>query len=183
MYEIDAALTHAINAMAGQSVIGDFVMLSLTKFGVPVMVIAVALQWWRRRDRQHMRYVIVVSGCAFLLGLGFNQLILLFIQRARPYEAGITRLLIEPTIDFSFPSDHSTAAFAIAAAFLAYGSKRVGAAFLIASVLVCVSRVYVGTHYVSDIIGGAFVGTVAALAVGAVYREGSRADRLITDIL
>jgi undecaprenyl-diphosphatase len=183
MHQIDAHLTHAINALAGRSVSGDLIMMALTRFGVPVMVLAVALQWWRRHDRQHTRHVAVVAGCSFLLGLGVNQIILLFIQRARPYETGITRLLIEPTVDFSFPSDHSTAAFAIAAAFLLYGSRRVGLAFLAAAVLICLSRIYVGTHYVSDVLGGALVGTVACLSVGAAYREGSRADRLITGIL
>lgn len=183
MYEVDAASTHAINGLAGQSAIGDLVMLSLTIFGVPLMVLWVALQWWRKADRSSNRHIVVTAGFSFLLGLGMNQVILLFIQRARPYETGVTRLLINRTADFSFPSDHSTAAFAIAAAFLLHGSRFAGLAFLAIAILISVSRVYVGTHFVSDAAGGALVGIIAALVVCAVYREGSRADRIITSIL
>ncbi len=183
MYDMDAALTQAINSLAGRSATLDMIMLALTSFGVPLMVAAVALQWWRHKDRMRTRHVLVSAGCAFLLGLGINQIILLFIQRARPYEAGVTHLLIAPTVDFSFPSDHSTAAFAIAATFLLHKSLRSGLAFLVVAVLVCFSRIYVGTHYFSDTIGGAVVGIAASLLVAAVYREGSRADRLITGIL
>ena len=60
---------------------------------------------------------------------------------------------------------------------------RLGFWFLAAAALVMVSRVYVGTHYVSDVLGGALTGTIAAMAVRAFYREGTRADRLITGIL
>jgi hypothetical protein len=40
--------------------------------------------------------VAIVAGLSFLLGLGLNQLILLFIHRLRPYDAGRTHLLIRP---------------------------------------------------------------------------------------
>lgn len=100
MYDIDAALTQAINSLAGRSAAGDMIMLALTSLGVPLMVLAVALQWWRRSERMHTRHILVSAGCAFLLGLGINQIILLFIQRARPYEVGVTHLLIAPTVDF-----------------------------------------------------------------------------------
>ena len=45
------------------------------------------------------------------------------------------------------------------------------------------SRVYVGTHYVSDILGGAATGVIAASLVRAFYREGTRLDRFATEIL
>jgi undecaprenyl-diphosphatase len=54
----------------------------------------------------------------------------------------------------AFPSDHTTA-----------------------------SRVYIGTHYVGDVLGGAVTGIVAAFVVRAAYREGSKLDRLVTSIL
>lgn len=45
------------------------------------------------------------------------------------------------------------------------------------------SRVLVGTHYVTDVLGGAVTGFAAAILVGALYRKGSRLDRLVTSIL
>lgn len=131
----------------------------------------------------HIRHVLVAAGFSFLLGPGLNQLILLFNHRARPYDGGVTNLLIERSANFSFPSDHATATFAIAAAFLLHGGRRAGLAFLAAACLITFSRVYIGTHYACDVLGGAMTGIIAALIVRSVYQEGTRADRLITSIL
>jgi undecaprenyl-diphosphatase len=183
MYRIDAVLTQAINGLAGTSVAIDDLVIWISTLGVPLMVLAVALQWWRRADRPHVRHAVVAAGLTFLLGLALNQFILLFIHRLRPYDDGITHLLIARSADFSFPSDHATAAFAIAAAFLLHGLRRTGLWFLAASILVMISRVYIGTHFVSDVLGGAMTAAAAALLVRALYWQGTRADRLITGIL
>ena len=94
-----------------------------------------------------------------------------------------SHLLIERSADYSFPSDHATAAFAIAAAFLLHAMPRRGTAYLAMAGLVMVSRVFVGTHYAGDVLGGALTGLLAALAVRLTYREGTRLDRFATGIL
>ncbi|WP_163540551.1 phosphatase PAP2 family protein, partial [Klebsiella pneumoniae] len=71
-----------------------------------------------------------------------NQFILLFIHRVRPYEAGVTHLLIPPTVDWSFPSDHATASLAIVAAFAMQALPRRTLALLAVAALVCLSRIY-----------------------------------------
>jgi len=108
---------------------------------------------------------------------------LLFIHRVRPYDSGVTNLLIARSGDFSFPSDHATATFAIAAAFLLHGMRRRGLGFLAAALLIAISRVYVGTHYASDVLGGALTGIIAAILIRSVYQEDTRTDRFITGIL
>jgi undecaprenyl-diphosphatase len=158
-------------------------MLAVTNYGVPILVATVALQWWTRKDRPGSRHAFVAAGLAFLIGLGLNQIILLFVSRLRPYDAGLTHLLLSPTTDPSFPSDHSTAAFAIAASLLAHGMKRRGAAYLVAASVISFSRVFVGTHYVSDVFGGALIGCVVAVAIRHLYRRDTRVDRLVTSIL
>lgn len=183
MYELDAAATHAINNLAGSSTAIDFLMIWVSAIGVPLLVLAVAGQWWRQTGQPHIRHVLVAAGLSFLLGLALNQLVLLFVHRMRPYDSGVTHLLIARSNDPSFPSDHATATFAIAAAFLLHGMRRLGLWFLAAAVLVTVSRVYIGTHYVSDVVGGALTGIIVAFLVRALYRQGTRADRLITSIL
>ena len=183
LYQLDAAATHAINGLAGTNVAVDLLMIWTSQIGVPLLVLAVAAQWWRREDRDHHRHVLVAAGLSFLFGLAVNQLILLFVHRVRPYDAGVSHLLIAPSSDPSFPSDHATATIAIAAAFLLHGIRRRGFWFLAAALIVMTSRVYVGTHYVSDVLGGALTGIVAAVLVRRLYWEGTRVDRLVTRIL
>lgn len=183
MYELDAALTKAINSLAGTSPVLDSLMIWVSTIGVPALVIAVAAQWWRSGDRNYIRHGLVAAGLTFLLGLALNQLVLLFVHRIRPYDAGVSHLLITRSADPSFPSDHATASIAIAAAFLLQGMRRTGLWFLAAAALVMVSRVYIGTHYVSDVLGGAATAIIAAMLVRGLYRKGTRVDRMITGIL
>jgi undecaprenyl-diphosphatase len=182
MDNLDATVTHFINNLAGVSATFDALMIWISAVGVPLLVLAVAGQWWVRNERAHTRHILIATGCSFLAGLALNQCILLFVHRMRPYEAGLTHLLIAPSPDFSFPSDHATASFAIAAGFLLHGCSRRGLGFLVAALLVAFSRVYIGTHYVSDVLGGAATAILAATLVRLCYREGSRLDGLLTRI-
>ncbi|HJP69606.1 MAG TPA: phosphatase PAP2 family protein [Sphingomicrobium sp.] len=183
MYGLDVTVTQAINGLVGKSAFIDLLMIWISKVGVPVLVAAVAFQWWRRTNRLHVRHVLVASGASFLLGLAFNQLVLLFVHRVRPYDAGITHLLVAKNADPSFPSDHATASIAIATAFLVGGLRRTGFCFLLAAALLMISRVYIGIHYASDVVGGAVTGSIAATLVVALYREGTLLDRALTRIL
>lgn len=180
---MDQALTRWINGPAGGDPVLDAFMVAASQYGVPLLVLLVVLHWWSRQERFRLRHTCVAAGLSFLIGLGMNQIILLFVHRVRPYDAGLSHLIIERSADWSFPSDHATATFAIAAAFLAHGRGWRGLAFLIAAVLVSVSRVYVGTHYASDVVGGAVTGIFAAVLVRAFYREHTAVDRFVTRTL
>lgn len=183
MFQIDAAATAWMNTWAGQAPAIDLVMIAISTAGVPLLVLAVVSQWWLPHADPAVRHVLIAAGLSFLVGLGINQIILLFVQRARPYEAHVTHLIIDRTVDFSFPSDHATASFAIAAAFLVHGLSRRGLFFLAAAMLIGLSRVYLGTHYVSDILGGAATGFLAAALIRIAYRPNTQLDLLITGIL
>ncbi|MFS8049951.1 phosphatase PAP2 family protein [Rhizobium sp. BR 314] len=91
--------------------------------------------------------------------------------------------MIERSTDPCFPSNHVTASFAIAAAFLLHNRPRQGSLFLLVALLVSFSRVYLGTHYVSDTVGGALTATLAAALVGSLYRPETRFGRFLTNIL
>src|SRR5260370_8814940 len=129
MYEFDAAVTHAINGLAERSAAVDFLMIWISAIGVPLLVLAVAGQWWRRTDRPHTRHVLIAAGFSFLLGLALNQIILLFIHRIRPYDGGVTHLLIARSAHPSFPSDHATPTFATPPPFLRPAIRPSGRAF------------------------------------------------------
>lgn len=179
---MDAAVTQWINSFAGQSVVLDQIMIGVTTFGVPLMVLLVVLQWWPKKPRDYMRHTCAAAGFSFLLGLGIAQIMLLFIHRIRPYDVGISHLIIAPTADWSFPSDHAIASLSIVFAFALQGLRRWATIFLALAALVCFSRIYVGMHYASDILGGAAVALIAALIVKTVYRQNTKLDRFIINI-
>ncbi len=163
--DIDLFLTRHINSPAGHHPVVDKLMIVATEFTVPIMVLAVATRWWSRIEREEERILAVEAGLTFLTGLLINQAILLFVSRIRPYELGITHLIVLPSADPSFPSDHASASVAIVAAMWLNHHARRAILFAIPAALLIVSRVYVGTHYVSDVIGGAGTAIVAAMLV------------------
>jgi undecaprenyl-diphosphatase len=124
-----------------------------------------------------------INGLSGQNGLADQVMVLVSSVGVRPYDGGITHLLVERSADPSFPSDHATAAFAIAAAFLFHGMERRGLAFLSAAILVAFSRIYIGTHYVSDVLGGVLIGILAAGTIFVLYKPGTRVDRMVTGIL
>lgn len=182
MSDIDVTVTRLINGIAGQNPFLDTVMIWISAAGIPLLVLAVACQWGAKADRQGTRHVLVQAGLAFFLGLGFNQIILLFVDRVRPYAAGVSDLLIAPSADPSFPSDHATAAFAIAVTFAVSNMPKRAVWFGLAALTVAISRVYIGTHYASDVLGGALTGAIAGALLPSLYARGTRIDRFITGI-
>ncbi len=182
MQEFDAILTRLINGLAGQFPVVDAAMIGIAQWGVPLMVLAVALQWWSGANKRDTRHVLIAAGFAFFVGLGLNQILLLMIDRPRPYIDGLTLLLVPPSVDPSFPSDHATAVFAIAITFTLGAMRRRALWFLAGAILVALSRVFVGIHYVGDVLGGALTGAIAAVIVAAGYRRETRLDRFLTGI-
>jgi undecaprenyl-diphosphatase len=116
---------------------------------------------WRSTSGRHG---VVAAGFSALLALGVAQVISHLWERPRPYVAhpGDAHLFIPPSPDPSFPSDHATAAFAIAFA-IWLRHRRAGWLALAMATVVSVARVAVGTHYPSDVIGGALLGGLAAV--------------------
>ena len=92
------------------------------------------------------------------------------VARPRPYQVMELFLpLMEAPHDYSFPSGHTNAAFAFAAALcvtLPPSCKKGKTAALIAAVLMGYSRLYVGVHFPSDVVCGAVVGTLCGVLAG-----------------
>jgi undecaprenyl-diphosphatase len=83
-----------------------------------------------------------------------------FFHRARP--CNVLPDVITPmgcTGTFSFPSSHAFNNFA-AATFIVRFFPRLWGALFITAVLISISRIYLGLHYPSDVLGGAILGSV-----------------------
>lgn len=113
--------------------------------------------------------------CALSLALEFiicNLLLKTTIARTRPYETvdGLTRIIGKQS-DYSFPSGHSGASFAVASVIFREAPKRIGIPILILAFLIALSRLYVGVHFPTDVIAGIILGTLTGIAACFAYHR------------
>lgn len=134
------------------------------KWGAVWLIIALIL-FFREEKRDHWFFVpsiFVATGTAvseFLLKALF--------ARSRP-TVDMGAIIIGSADNFSFPSSHATLAFAFAYV-LARKEPRWKNALYALAVLISISRIYLGVHYPSDVIGGAALGSI--IGCGAVALE------------
>ncbi len=140
-------------------------------FVVPFGLLVVGLLLWRGYRREAVFLVVATVG-----GVLLNQVLKLAFARERP------SLPWSPPIgEYSFPSGHSMNSFVfflgIASVVWVVAGRRWGRwAFLLAVPLVLLtgtSRVYLGFHYFSDVVGG-YVAGLFWLVVAATAIEGGR---------
>ena len=100
-------------------------------------------------------------GAATVLGTLLSQALKRGLHRPRP-DSAITgfEALAENPDRFSFPSGHTTAAFAAAVA-LAGAPSGLGPAALVLASGIGLSRVYLGAHYPLDVAVGAVLGAAS----------------------
>ena len=137
---------------------------------VPVLVLAAGLLARRRRSWGVVVDIVVVYGAAVVLHAVVGQLA----HRPRPPAVD----WLAPAHGWAYPSGHTTQAVAawgvLALLLLVHATPRlrvlvVGGAALV-SVLVAASRVYLGVHWPTDVLGGATM-SLAVLAGWSVMRR------------
>ena len=118
------------------------------------------------------RIVAVIILLSFMLVIPLTTLVKDLIDRDRPlvfYGASVNKL----PVDESYPSGHASmvSAGAVTALLLLRKSPRqklISILLVIEAGLVCLSRLYLGVHYPTDLIGGILLGSgVALLATSA----------------
>ena len=174
MYEFDKSLTLLINSWAGYDSLVDLIAIWCADNLIFVMIAIVISRWWKIGNYPGIRHTCLVAGLSFLLAVAFNLSIALFIHRIRPNDAGLTHALIAHNPDWSFPSDHAATSMAIAAALWFQKDKKFASVLLFASAAICIARVFVGVHFISDVFGGAAVGIFAAYVVSKLFSENNK---------
>ncbi len=153
-----------MNALHGyQSPLLDAAMKAVTETAAAgaVLVFLVMLAWlWRRSAWREMGG----AALSFLGAVSSNAALKLFFARPRP--SVFVPLVVEHS--YSFPSGHSVAAMSLygfLAVMLWRRQRRVWAMLAAAwPFLVALSRVYLGVHYPSDVLGGLAYGALWLLA-------------------
>lgn len=127
--------------------------------------LALLAGWWLGRRGKSPRQVAIAvwSALAALAAVALVQPIASATDEKRPFVVLPHVLqLISHANDAGFPSDHATAAGAVAAG-LFFVSWRLGLVTLLWSLIVAFSRVYVGVHFPQDVAAGLALGAVVAV--------------------
>jgi len=171
VFALDTWATPFLHGIASPGM--DALMNLLTDLGstlviIPVFVVVAAGLLLRRR-RGATLFLVVVSLGALVL----NGTMKVLIARPRPALPWATVLP-----DYSFPSGHTMNAvvFYVALALIAWsiGGRRVGLVALAVAIVIAVgvgmSRIYLGYHYLTDVVGGILAGLAWLLVVGTALR-------------
>ena len=168
---VDAWATPFLHGMASPAM--DTVMFAITTLGtsfviVPALVVLGA--WLVRTGR--------VRSIAFLVAAVLGSLVLQLVLKpffARP-RPGVPYAQV--VSDYSFPSGHTLSAVVfyggVALVIWSLFGRRAGLAALavaaIVSLAVGVSRIYLGYHFLTDVLGAILAGIAWLLIVGAAFR-------------
>lgn len=150
----------------------DRVVCSTTDLGSMHAVAGIAATLAMTGRRRVAADVLAAGTVAWLVAQGSKT----SVRRERPYAAdGVRRLIRAPT-GSSFPSGHAAVGMAVLTVIGDRSPVRAAAPCLrLVGAYVALSRVYVGVHYPSDVIGGAGLG----FALAALWRGPLAADRRV----
>jgi membrane-associated phospholipid phosphatase len=146
---------------------GDIFFKYLTIFGDGIIIpFLIAILIFIR-----FRYALLLLSTYAISGI-FTQILkrtfFSHVPRPTKYFEGVAQLHLVPGVDQlsmkSFPSGHSTTAFAIMICFaLIVKNNMLKLMFFILASLIAYSRVYLSQHFLNDILAGSFIGILTGL--------------------
>ena len=143
----------------------DHFMIMLSTYGREIVWVAVIVfmsifTGWKGKK---IALIIVIS---FLIIMPLNTLFKYFFERPRP-SIEVQELGILPKNDFAYPSGHASIVSGGAAILLILFRKEKELLFSLIlaaeAALVCISRIYVGDHFLFDVVGGILLGVGISL--------------------
>lgn len=156
------------------------------KYGLVLFAGLLLVGWWTSRHQTTARMAAaLLAPVATVVAVAINQPIIKHVNEARPYAVHPGALvLVTKTADPSFPSDHAAMAGAVTAG-LFLVAWQLGALSAACALLMAFARVYVGAHYVQDVVAGLIFGALVSVVLWALLRipvanliERSRGTRL-----
>lgn len=169
----DFWLFQQINGLAGRWDWLDFLGIFLASYFQYFVVLALIVFLFIGKDhgekKKNMAMVALSIIAIVLARLGITAFLHWAFMRPRPFVArAVTQLIPYAATESSFPSGHAAFFFALAAG-VYFCNKKAGWCFLAAATLISLARVFVGVHYLSDILVGALIGIFSGWLVWRLY--------------
>ncbi|NOU94568.1 phosphatase PAP2 family protein [Paenibacillus sp. LMG 31456] len=178
--EIDYRIFQFINLTAGKDSFIYLLMRFFAEQAVYLFVLGLLAYGLTRSERNRLMVLeTFVASCA---AFGVSKLCGIFLFRERPFVEHDVIQLIAHQATASFPSNHATGTFVIAAVLLLYRKPMGLVLFLLAS-CVSFSRVWVGVHYPLDIVGGMINGILCAIVIRIIVSRWAWAQNKLVSLV
>lgn len=138
----------------------DSVIVFCAKYLIFAIFLLAAHVWYRTEKRREYFLAVVLAG---VLAYAIFTMAGTLYYHPRPFVTEHIKPLISHVADNSFPSEHTVAAFSLAAVVYFY-RKRYAAVALILGLGVAIGRVLSHVHSWIDVISGAVIGVAAGYA-------------------
>lgn len=148
---------------------GDYIMIFLSTLGnAGALWIVLTILLICMKKTRETGYL--AAGALVTEAVLCNVCLKILIARQRPFDANpVVELLIAKPGDYSFPSGHTAAAFAVVTALFLAGNKKLGWIFGIVAAGIAYSRLYLYVHYPTDVLGGLIVGILSGVLAKIFY--------------
>ena len=111
---------------------------------------------------KHKREWALPLGLSIVFSYTITYILKFIIARPRPL--GISMNFLFSLLDYSFPSSHAAVAFA-ALPVLNKAYPKLKLLWILSACFVAFSRIYIGVHYLSDVVVGALIGYLTSLFI------------------
>ncbi|MEM1506157.1 undecaprenyl-diphosphatase [Domibacillus sp. 8LH] len=156
-------LFQLINQFAGRFPVLDGLMVVISQASLYIYSLILIIMWFYRKG--NYKHTVVFATITGVMGLVINFIISQIYFEPRPFVThNNVQLLIYHAADASFPSDHTTGAFALSL-FVYLCHRKIGSAMIILAVFTGISRIYVGHHYPYDVLASIMIALAASLFV------------------
>jgi membrane-associated phospholipid phosphatase len=167
--EIDTQTVAMLSSWVGRSDALDRAVAALAQHlaKLHVLLLGLLLIGVDQASRQRHRATALRIALVLPLTIGVVAAVGRLVGRQRPFAIHeSTTALLDHAPERSFPSRHAACAAAMATVALP-GAPRIGLAMAVLGVVLALSRVYAGLHYLTDVVSGWAIG----IALGLLVRQ------------